>query len=159
MSSSILASSCDVRKPSKKCTTGIRDSSVAAWAIAAKSITSCTEFDDRNANPVFLAVITSLWSPKIDSAWVATALAATWKTVGVNSPAILNMFGSMSRRPCDEVNVVDIAPACRAPWTAPAAPPSLCISVTDGIVPQRFVLPTDAHSSESSPIPEEGVIG
>ena len=28
---------------------------------------------------------------------------------------------------------------------APAAPPSLCISTTDGIVPQMFGTPSDAH--------------
>ena len=50
--------------------------------------------------------MTSLWSPKIDSAWVAMARAATWITAGVSSPAILNMLGSISSRPCDAVNVV-----------------------------------------------------
>ena len=50
-------------------------------------------------------------------------------------------------------------PPCRAPWIAPAAPPSDCISVSDGIVPQMFFSPLTAHSSEISPIGEEGVIG
>ena len=49
---SILETSCEVRKPSKKCRKGMRDSSVAACAISARSIASCTEFDDSSANPV-----------------------------------------------------------------------------------------------------------
>ena len=42
----------------------------------------------------------------------------------------------MSSRPCDTVNVVANEPACNAPCSAPAAPPSLCISITVGTVPQ-----------------------
>ena len=63
------------------------------------------------AQPVVRAAITSLWSPKIDSAWVAMVRAATWMTVGVSSPAILNMLGIISSRPCEAVNVVASAPA------------------------------------------------
>ena len=91
------------------------------------------------------AAMTSEWSPKIDSAWVAKARAATWKTVGVSSPAILNMFGSISSRPCDAVKVVVSAPDCSAPCTVPAAPPSDCISCTTGTVPQRLGLPSADH--------------
>ena len=40
-SSSIVLSSCEVRKPSKKCTNGTRVESVAAWATAARSCASC----------------------------------------------------------------------------------------------------------------------
>ena len=105
----------EVRKPSKKWRNGILASSVAACAISAKSITSCTEFDESIANPVARAAITSLWSPNIDSACAASARAETWKTVDVSSPAILNMFGIISRRPCDAVNVVESAPLWRAP--------------------------------------------
>ena len=76
--------------------------------------------------------ITSLWSPKIDRAWVATVRAVTWKTVEVSSPAILNMLGIISNRPCEAVNVVVRAPPCSEPCTAPAAPASLCISTTCG---------------------------
>ncbi len=111
------------------------------------------------AKPVDLAAITSLWSPKIDRAWVATVRAATWSTIGVSSPAILNMFGSISRSPCDAVKVVDSAPVCRAPWTAPAAPPSLCSWTTSGTPPHRLGRPAAAHTSASSPMPEAGVIG
>jgi hypothetical protein len=69
------------------------------------------------------------------------------------------MFGIMRSRPCEAVNVVVRAPAWSEPWTAPAAPPSDCISMTCGIVPQTFFRPLAIHSSASSPIVEEGVIG
>ena len=36
---------------------------------------------------------------------MATVRAVTWNTVGSSSPAILNMFGIISSRPCDAVNV------------------------------------------------------
>ena len=67
--------------------------------------------------------------------------AATWNTVEVSSPAILNMFGIISSRPCDAVKVVARDPACNAPCMAPAAPPSLCISITVGTVPQMLGFP------------------
>src|SRR6185295_10431282 len=85
--------------------------------------------------------------------------AVTCIVKGDNSPAILYMFGIISWRPCDAVNVVDNAPACKAPWIAPAAPPSDCISAISGTTPQRFVLPWLAHSSQDSAIAELGVIG
>ena len=89
--------------------------SVAAWATAAKSWASCTLPAASMAQPVVRACITSEWSPKIDRAWVATVRAATCITHGVSSPAILNMFGTISSRPCDAVNVVAKAPFCTAP--------------------------------------------
>ncbi len=73
------------------------------------------------------------------------ARAVTWKTAGSSSPAILNMLGIISSRPCDAVNVVASEPVCSAPWTLPTAPPSLCNATTDGMVPQRFFLPSDTH--------------
>jgi len=82
-----------------------------------------------------------------------------WKTVGVSSPAILNILGTLSNRPCDAVKVVVSAPVWSAPCTAPAAPPSLCISTTEGTVPQMFLTPSDAHWSHHSPMFEEGVMG
>ena len=90
---------------------------------------------------------------------MATVRAATCITNEVSSPAILNMFGIISSRPCDAVNVVQRAPDCRAPCRAPAAPPSLCISTTSGTAPQRLSRPSEDHSSASSPIDDEGVIG
>ena len=41
----------------------------------------------------------------------------------------------------------------------PAAPPSLCISTTEGTVPHTFGRPLLAHSSASSAIVDDGVIG
>ncbi len=122
-------------------------------------MTSCTLAEKSIAKPVCRAAMTSLWSPKIESACVATVRAAMWNTVLVSSPAILYMFGIMSRRPWLAVKVVVKAPACSAPCTAPAAPPSLCISITRGTVPNRLGCPCAAHSSESSPMTEDGVIG
>ena len=148
-----------VRKPSKKWRNGTRLRSVAAWATSAKSCASWTEPAASIAQPVARACMTSLWSPKIDSAWVASVRAATWMTAGVSSPAILNMFGIISSRPCDAVNVVASAPFCSAPCMAPAAPPSDCISTTSGTVPQRFGRPAAAQSSQYSAIGEAGVIG
>ena len=148
-----------MRKPSKKWRNGTRASSVAACATSARSWASWTEDEQSSAKPVDRAAITSEWSPKIESAWVAIARAATWITAGVSSPAILNMLGSISSRPCDDVNVVASAPAWSAPWTAPAAPPSLCISITCGTAPQAFGTPAADHASASSPIGDAGVIG
>jgi hypothetical protein len=158
-SCSILATSCEVRKPSKKCRNGTRASSVAAWAIAAMSCASWTEAEHSMAQPVVRAAMTSLWSPKIDSAWVATVRAATWTTAGVSSPAILNMLGSISSSPCDAVKVVAREPACSAPCREPAAPASLCISTTRGTLPNTLRLPAAAQASASSPIVEAGVMG
>ena len=53
--------------------------------------------------------------------------------------------GDHQQQPLDAVKVVASEPACRAPWTAPAAPPSLCISMTLGMVPQMFGLPSLDH--------------
>src|SRR5512138_701693 len=103
--------------------------------------------------------MTSEWSPKIDRPWAATARAATWKTVEVSSPAILYILGIISSRPCEAVKVVVSEPVCRAPCTAPAAPPSDCISTTRGTVPHKFLTPEAAHWSDDSPMLEEGVIG
>ena len=153
------AISCEVRKPSKKCRNGTRARSVAACAISAKSCASCTELEASIAKPVWRHAMTSEWSPKIDSAWVARVRAATCMQNGVSSPAILYMFGIISSRPCDAVNVVASAPACSAPWTAPAAPASDCISMTLGTRPQRFGRWLADHSSANSPMGDAGVIG
>src|SRR5215212_1403851 len=77
----------------------------------------------------------------------------------MSSPAILYMLGIISSRPCDAVNVVHSAPACSAPWIAPAAPPSDCISITRGTPPQRVGVRRGGHSSESAPSVDDGVIG
>src|SRR6266571_2697697 len=127
--------------------------------MSAKSMASWTELEQSIANPVVLQDITSEWSPKIESAWVATVRAETWNAVGVSSPAILFMLGIINSRPCEAVNVVARAPVCNAPCTAPAAPPSLCISTTCGTVPQALGTFSDDHWSDHSPIGDEGVIG
>jgi hypothetical protein len=103
--------------------------------------------------------MTSEWSPKMDSPWAASDRAATCSTAGVSSPAILYMFGIISSRPCDAVNVVVSAPLCSAPCSAPAAPPSLCISTTVGTEPHTLGRRAVDHSSASSAIVEDGVIG
>ena len=155
----ILAISWLVRNPSKKCRNGTRARSVATWATRARSCASCTDDEHNIAHPVVRACITSEWSPKIDRAWVATVRAATWITAGVSSPAILNMFGTINNRPCDEVNVVASAPCWSAPCSAPAAPPSDCISTTSGTCPHRLGMPAAAQSSACSPMGDAGVIG
>jgi hypothetical protein len=154
-----LATSWEVRKPSKKCRNGTREARVAAWATRARSWASWTEPAASIAQPVGRAAITSEWSPKIDRAWVATVRAATWITVGVSSPAILNMLGSISSRPWEAVKVVASAPLRTAPCSTPAAPASLCSSTTSGTWPHRLGRPAALQVSASSPIGEAGVIG
>ncbi len=151
-----MFSSCEVRKPSKKCTNGTRDSSVAACATAARSCASCTDAEHSRAKPVWRAAITSEWSPKIESPCAASERAATWNTAGVSSPAILYMLGIISSRPCEAVKVVVSAPVCSAPWSAPAAPPSLCISTTVGTCPHTLARRSLDHWSASSAIGEDG---
>jgi hypothetical protein len=111
------------------------------------------------AKPVERVAITSEWSPKIESAWAASERADTWITAAVSSPAILNMLGTISSRPCEAVKEVVRAPVCSAPCTAPAAPPSDCISITVGMVPHRLGTFLADHSSDHSPMLEEGVMG
>ena len=154
-----MFSSCEVRNPSKKCTNGTLVASVAACATTARSWASWTDAAASNAKPVCRTAITSEWSPKIDSPCAATDRAATCSTAGVSSPAILYMFGIISSRPCDAVNVVARAPLCSAPCNAPAAPPSLCISTTAGTLPHTLGRPWLDHSSASSAIGDDGVIG
>ena len=130
-----------------------------AWAISAMSIISCIELENNIPKPVPRHAITSLWSPKIDSAWAASERAATCSTIGVSSPAILYMLGIISSRPWEAVKLVVRAPVCRAPWMAPAAPPSLCISMISGTVPHRFGWDSADQASAHSPIGEAGVMG
>ena len=55
----------------------MRVSSEAACAISARSMASCTEFEQSMAHPVVRQNITSEWSPKIESACVARVRAVT----------------------------------------------------------------------------------
>ncbi len=67
----------------------MREASVAAWAMHAKSCASCTAFAHSIATPVCRHAITSEWSPKIDSPCVAIVRAVTCIVNGVSSPTIL----------------------------------------------------------------------
>ena len=137
----------------------MRLSSVAACAMSAMSSTSWTLPAASIAKPVWRQAITSVWSPKIERPWQASARAETWKTVGMSSPAILYMFGIISSRPWEAVNVVVRAPVVSAPCRVPAAPPSDSISITLGMLPQRFLSLRADHSSHHSAIGEDGVMG
>ena len=90
---------------------------------------------------------------------MASERAVTCMQNGINCPASLYMIGIMSSSPCEAVNVVASDPPCNMPWMVPAAPASDCISTIFGTWPQRLACPLHAHSSESSPIGVEGVIG
>ena len=85
---SIFCTSWEVRKPSKKCMNGTRDSSVAACATSARSCASCTSEEAIIAMPVWRQAMTSEWSPKMHVPCTASARAATWKTAGSSSPAM-----------------------------------------------------------------------
>jgi hypothetical protein len=95
----------------------------------------------------------------MDSPCAASERAATCSTAGVSSPAILYMFGIISSRPCEAVKVVASAPLWSAPCSAPAAPPSLCICITTGTLPHTLARLRLDHSSASSAIGDDGVIG
>mmetsp|Transcript_85717 Transcript_85717/g.242757 ORF Transcript_85717/g.242757 Transcript_85717/m.242757 type:complete len:336 (+) Transcript_85717:2405-3412(+) len=159
LSASMVLISCEVRKPSWKCTIGTRPLSVAMWATSARSWQSCTHWPDSMPQPVARAAITSWWSPKMDSASPARARAATWITQGMSSPAILYMFGIISSSPCEEVNVVPRPPAATEPWRAPAAPASDWSCWTLRRPPQMFLTPATDQASQISAMGDEGVIG
>jgi len=65
------------------------------------------------------------------------ARAVTWNTAGRSSPAILNMLGIISSSP-GRGEGGGQRPVWSAPWTLPTAPPSLCSSTMDGMVPRGF---------------------
>ena len=67
----------------------MRDFSVAACPMHAMSCASWTDEEARSASPFGRQDMTSEWSPKIESACVASVLAATCRQNGVSSPAIL----------------------------------------------------------------------
>src|SRR3712207_8492870 len=53
-------------------------------------------------------------------------------------------------------DALPISPACKEPCTAPAAPPSDCISCTSTVSPKMFLRPAAAHSSTYSAIVDDG---
>src|SRR5690606_7050082 len=105
--------------------------------------------------PVWRAAMTSPWSPKMDRPWQAIDRAVMWKTVGVSSPAILYMLGTIRSRPWDAVKVVHREPVASEPCRAPATPPSDCIWEMTGTEPQMFFCPAFALASASAAIGEE----
>ena len=112
------------------------------------------------AKPVARAAITSLWSPKMESACVASERAATWKTVAVSSPAILYMLGIISSRPCDAVNVVRQRPGLqRAVQRAGRAALALHLDHRRARCPRCSVFRSADHWSAHSPMGDDGVIG
>ena len=151
--------SCEVRKPSKKWRNGTRALSVAAWAMQAKSCDSWTLAEESSAKPVWRTDMTSEWSPKIERACVASDRAVTCMAKGISCPASLYMIGIISSRPWEAVKVVLNDPPCNMPCAVPAAPASDCISTIFGTCPQRFGLFFADHSSDSSAIVVDGVIG
>ena len=121
---------------------------------------SCTEFEASSAKPVLRAAITSLWSPKIDSACVATVRAETWNTRRGQLAGDLEHVGDHQQQALRRREGGGQRAGLQARRAAaPAAPPSLCISTTVGTVPQMFGFPFADHSSAHSPMFEEGVIG
>ncbi len=82
-----------------------------------------------------------------------------WKTVGVSSPAILYMLGSISINPWEAVKVVQSEPVASEPCREPATPPSDCIWVTTGTEPQMFFWPPAALTSDSAAMGVDGVMG
>jgi len=84
-------------------------------------------------------------------AWVATERALTCMHMGVSSPAILYMFGIMRRQALRRREGRRERARASAPWTAPDAPPSDCISLTLGTVPHTFFWPRADHSSPTRP--------
>ena len=101
--------------------------------------------------------MTSEWSPKIESACVASVRAATCMQNGVSSPAILYMFGIISSRPCDAVKVVDErARLQRAVHRARPRPPPTASRPPREPCPRGSSAPAADHSSASSPIVRRG---
>ena len=95
----------------------------------------------------------------MDIAWVPTVREATWSTAGWRVPLMRCMVGIISIRPWEEVKEVAREPASRAPWTAPMAPASDCISTSLTGWVNRFFRPLADHSSVFSAMGEEGVMG
>ena len=57
------------------------------------------------------------------------------------------------------MNACSQRPSLKRTMQSPAAPPSLCISMTVGTAPQMFLRPSSSTGSAHSPIGEAGVMG
>ena len=159
MSVSIFATSCEVRKPSKKWRNGTRRASVAACAMAAKSCASWTDADAsmREAGlPAghHVGVVAEDRErvrgqrPRRDVHAERRQLAGDLVHVGDHQQQALRRGERRRQR----------AGLQRAVHRARRA--ALRLHLDDrGTVPQRFVRPLAAHSSASSPIVDDGVIG
>ncbi len=93
----------EVLNPSKKWIKGSLALMAERWAAQARSITSWILDETSMGAPVWRQAITSWWSPNIDRAWVAMALAETCNAPGRSSPTILYMLGIIKRIPWDAV--------------------------------------------------------
>ena len=121
LSNSILEISCEVRKPSKKCRKGNARFEGGGMGNQRHVVT----FLDRSRRRVTQNLSGAPPSrPSGHRKWIRLAplsdRAAIWKTVGVSSPAILYIFGSINNNPCEAVKVVVNEPTCNAPCTAPS---------------------------------------
>jgi len=116
VSSSIFMTSAEVRKPSKQCRNGTRDSRVARAETSAMSMTSCHRVGEQHC-PARRAGghERRCGRQRSTCAWTASERAAMWNTVLVNSPRSCTCWGSSNSRPWLAVNVVASAPACNAP--------------------------------------------
>ena len=156
--SSIFATSCEVRKPSKKWRNGTPHSSVAARAIAAmceppepiRSRTGRTRLGGSH----HVGVVAENRERMSGEVRAATCIAKA-----DSSPAILYILGSSGaapgggegRRERTRLERTVDGARCASLLTASRPRP--------GRLPQRFVLPWPDHWSASSPIGELGVIG
>ena len=123
-SCSIFATSCEVRKPSKKWRNGTRERERRRLRDQRRGPAPPATEPEREHREAGLRGRPSRRSGRRRSRARASRACAPRRacTNGVSSPAILYMFGIMRSRPCDAVNVVASAPAWSAPCTAPAAP-------------------------------------
>ena len=147
VSSSIFATSCEVRKPSKKCRKGTRDARVAAWATAARSCASWTEPEDSSAKPGLAA------------GHDVGVVAEDREGVGGDGAGghVHAEGGQLAR---DLVHVRDHQEQAlrggegrgqgarlERAVDGPAAPPPTASPMTSGTAPQRFVRPCADHAS------------
>jgi hypothetical protein len=98
--------SCEVRKPSKKCRKGMR---VSGWRHARSG--QGRGLPARRRRPAWPSRSGGRpshleWSPKIESAWAATSGRRCGRRCWSSSPAILYILGIINSKPCEAVKVV-----------------------------------------------------